>query len=156
MYFLVNEVSGVKGFGDGVKVGVKRDEGRCKVGGDVGGRAHNEVIGEGEELESNKLDKVKIVRELPNDVTGVHWKGLGEFVLLLICSCYLGGVTKILFWDPFITGRRIADPRYEIVSSFTRSFMSKDGLNFVFLFFGDNVRWWFLEVRAMHVSFAIG
>jgi hypothetical protein len=44
---LVNEVSGVKVFGDGVKVGVKRNEGRCEVGGDVGGGAHNEVVGEG-------------------------------------------------------------------------------------------------------------
>jgi hypothetical protein len=69
---LVNEVGGVKGFGDGVKVRVKRDKGRCKVGGDVGGRAHNEVICKGEEFESNKLDKAKIVRELPNDVTRVH------------------------------------------------------------------------------------
>jgi hypothetical protein len=91
--FLVNEVGGVKGLGDGVKVGVKQNEGGCKVRGDVGGRAHNEVVGESEKLEGDKLDKAKIVRELPNDVTGVHWKGLGEFVFLLICFHYLRGVT---------------------------------------------------------------
>jgi hypothetical protein len=90
---LVNEVGGVKGFSDGVKVGIERDKGGCKVRSDVGGRAHNEVIGEGEELESDKLDEAKIIWELPNDVTRVHWKGLGEFVFLLICFRYLRGVT---------------------------------------------------------------
>jgi hypothetical protein len=73
---LVNEVGGVKGLGDGVKVGIKRDEGGCKVRGDVKGRAHNEVVGEGKELESDKLDKTKVVRELPNNVTRVHWRGI--------------------------------------------------------------------------------
>jgi hypothetical protein len=71
--FSANGVSGVKGLGDGVNVGVKRDEGGCKVRGDVEGRAHNEIIGEGEEFESDKLDKVKVVGKLPNNVTGVHW-----------------------------------------------------------------------------------
>jgi hypothetical protein len=69
---LANGVDGVKGLGDGVKVGVKRDKGRCKVRGDVGGGAHNEVIGEGKEFESDKLDEAKVVRKLPNNVTRVH------------------------------------------------------------------------------------
>jgi hypothetical protein len=48
---LANEIGRVKVLGDGVKVGVERDKGGCKVRGDVEGGAHNEVIGEGEELE---------------------------------------------------------------------------------------------------------
>jgi hypothetical protein len=152
---LVNEVGGVKGLGNSIKVRVKRDEGGCEVRGDVGGGAHNEVVGESEKLEGNKLDKAKIVGELPNNITGVHWRGLGEFMLLLICSHYLGGITEILFWDPLVTGRGIADPRYEIASSFTRSFVGKNSLDFIFFFLIDDVRWW-LEVRAMHVSFTIG
>jgi hypothetical protein len=90
---LANGIGGVKGLSDGVKVGVKRDKGGCKVRGDVGGGAHNKVVGESKEFDSDKLDKAKVVGELPNDVTRVHWKGLGEFVLLLICFHYLGGVT---------------------------------------------------------------
>jgi hypothetical protein len=58
---LANGVGRVKGFGDGVKVGVKQDEGRCEVRGDVRGGAHNEVIGESEKFESDKLDKAKVV-----------------------------------------------------------------------------------------------
>jgi hypothetical protein len=77
-------------------------------------------------------------------------------VLLLICTRYLGGVTEILFWDPFVTGQRIADPRHKIASSFTRSFVGKNSLDLIFFFLVDDVRWWFFEVWTVHVSFAIG
>jgi hypothetical protein len=102
---LVNEVGGINGFGNSVKVRVKRYEGGCKIRGDIRGGAHNEVIGESEKLEGDKLDKAKIVRKLPNDVARVHWKGLSELVPLFIRSCYLRGVAEILFWDPFVAGR---------------------------------------------------
>jgi hypothetical protein len=102
---LVNEVGGIKGFGNSVKVRIKRYEGGCEIRGDVRGGAHNEVIGESEKLESNKLDKAKIVRKLPNDVAGVHWKGLGELVLPFIRFRYLRGIAEILFWDPLVAGR---------------------------------------------------
>jgi hypothetical protein len=84
---------------------MKEDAGVAGIGEDSGRGAHNEVIGKGEKFEGDKLDEAKIVRELPNDVTGVHWKELGELVLLLICFRYLGGVAEILFWDPFVTGQ---------------------------------------------------
>jgi len=34
--------------------------------------------------------------------------------------------------------------------------MGKDSFDFVFFFFVDDVRWWFLEVQTMHISFVIG
>jgi hypothetical protein len=34
--------------------------------------------------------------------------------------------------------------------------MGKNGLDFIFFFFVDDVRWWLLEVRTVYISFAIG
>jgi hypothetical protein len=73
MYDFVNGVGRVKGSGNYVKIRVEGDKSTGEVRGDIGGRAHYEVISKSKELESEKLDKVKEVRVLPNDITSVHW-----------------------------------------------------------------------------------
>jgi hypothetical protein len=72
VYGLVNGIGRIEGSGNYVKVRVKGDKSTGEVRGDVGGRAHNEVIGKGKGLESKKLDKAKEVRVLPDDITSVH------------------------------------------------------------------------------------
>jgi hypothetical protein len=69
----VNGVSRIEGSSNYVKIRVEGDKNAGEVGGDVGGRAHNEVISKSKDLESEKLDKAKEVRVLPNDITSVHW-----------------------------------------------------------------------------------
>jgi hypothetical protein len=72
-YGLVNGVGRVEGSSNYVKVRIEGDKGTGEVREDVRGRAHNEVISKGKGLESEKLDKAKEVRMLPDNITSVHW-----------------------------------------------------------------------------------
>jgi hypothetical protein len=73
VYGFIDGIGRIKGIINCVKVGVERYESIGKVGGDVRGGAHNELVGKSEDFDNKELDKVKEVRMLPNDITSVHW-----------------------------------------------------------------------------------
>jgi hypothetical protein len=74
----------------------------------------------------------------------------------LISTEEIRRVFKLSFRKPRVLGRRIADPRYEVLVITSDFLVGKDCFYFKFFFLIDDVRRWFFEIRAVDDCLMIG